>query len=142
MSTGDHDDIRTLLDEWVGALRNRDAAGILSCQSPTIRQFTLAPPLQETGNDVAALQSWLDTWDGPLDFTIRDTDLRSGGDIAWCSALARLAGTKKDKDSVGFWFRLTIAFAREQGRWLIVHTHESVPFAMEGQPLGIFDLQP
>lgn len=142
MSTGDHDDIRDLMENWARALREKDAAGIVACQSSSIRQFTLAPPLQETGNDTAALQSWLDTWDGPLEFTIRDTDLRLGGDTAWCSALAWLAGTKMGRERSGFWFRLTIAFAREDGRWLIVHTHESVPFAMDGQPLAIFDLQP
>jgi ketosteroid isomerase-like protein len=142
MSTGDHDDVRALLDQWVAALRAKDADGIIRCGSATIRQFTLAPPLQETGGDRAGLQAWLNTWEGPLEFELRDTDLRLGGDIAWCSALAWLAGTKKGKTKSGFWFRLTVAFARENGRWLIVHIHESVPFAMEGQPLGIFDLQP
>jgi ketosteroid isomerase-like protein len=141
MATGDHDDIRDLLERWANALRQKDADGIIGCESPTVRQFTLAPPLQ-TANDRAALQSWLDTWDGPLEFKIRDTDLRLGGDIAWCSALAWMGGTKKDGSKSGFWFRLTVAFAREDGRWLIAHTHESVPFAMDGQPLAIFDLQP
>jgi ketosteroid isomerase-like protein len=142
MSTGDHDDIRALLDDWMQALREKDAEGIIRCQSATIRQFALAPPLQETGNDRKALQAWFDTWDGPLEFEIRDTDLRLGGDVAWCAMLARLAGAKKGKEKSGFWFRLTVALAREDGRWLIVHTHESVPFAMEGEPLGLFDLQP
>ncbi len=142
MSTGDHDDIRLLMQDWMTALREKDADRIIRCQSATIRHFSLAPPLQEMGNDKAALQAWFDTWDGPLEFEIRDTDLRLGGDIAWCSALTWLAGTKKGTEKSGFWFRLTMAFAREDGHWLIVHTHESVPFAMAGQPLGIFNLQP
>lgn len=142
MATGDHDDIRALLEEWMRALRDKDADGIINCQSATVRQFGLAPPLQETGNDKAGLQAWFDTWDGPLEFHVRDTDLRPGGDIAWCSALAWLGGTKKDGEKNGFWFRLTVAFSREDGRWLIAHIHESVPFSMEGQPLGQFDLQP
>lgn len=142
MSTGDHDDIKALLRDWMAALRTKDADEIIRCQSVTIRQFSLAPPLQETGNDRSSLQAWLDTWDGPLEFDIRDTDLRLGGDIAWCSALAWMGGIKNGGQKIGFWFRLTIAFAREDGRWLIVHIHESVPFAMEGQPLAIFDLQP
>jgi len=142
MATGDHDDIRALLEEWMRALRDKDADGIINCQSATVRQFGLAPPLQETGNDKAGLQAWFDTWDGPLEFHVRDTDLRPGGDIAWCSALAWLGGTKKDGEKNGFWFRLTVAFSREDGRWLIAHIHESVPFSMEGQPLGLFDLQP
>jgi len=142
MSTGDHDDIKALLRDWMAALRAKDADGIIRCQTVTVRQFSLAPPLQETGNDTSSLQAWLDSWDGPLEFDIRDTDLRLGGDIAWCSALAWLSGIKNDGQKIGFWFRLTIAFAREDGRWLIVHIHESVPLAMEGQPLAIFDLQP
>jgi ketosteroid isomerase-like protein len=142
MSTGDHDDIRNLLEAWMEALRAKDAAAVLNCGSAAIRQFSLAPPLQQSGGDGSGLQAWFDTWEGPLEFKIRDTDLRLGGDIAWCSALAWLGGTKIGQGKVGFWYRLTLAFARENGRWLIVHTDESVPFAMEGQPLAIFDLQP
>lgn len=142
MSTGDFDDIRDVLETWTKALRAKDAGGIIACQSETIRNFSLAPPLEQIGNDRAGLQAWLDTWDGGLEFEIRNTDLRVGGDTGWCSALAFLAGSKIGKEKMGFWFRLTVAFAREGGRWVIVHVHESVPFAMEGQPLAIFDLQP
>lgn len=142
MSTGDHDDIRDLLKIWVEATRTKDTDGIIACQSETIRTFSLAPPLEVTGNDRAGLQAWLDTWEGGLEFEIRNTDLRLGGDTAWCSALAYLAGSKIGQPKSGFWFRLTIAFAREDGRWRIVHVHESLPFAMDGQPLAVFDLQP
>lgn len=142
MSKGDYDDVRALLESWAQALRTKNADAIIQCQSATIRQFTLAPPLEESGNDRAGLQAWLDTWEGDLDFEIRNTDLRVGGDIGWCSALMRLGGQKIGQGKLGSWFRLTVTFARENGRWLIVHTHESVPFAMDGPPLGIFDLEP
>lgn len=142
MSTGDYDDIRTLLDEWAHALRTKDADGVISRQSGSIRFFSLAPPLEEIGNDKAGLQHWLDTWSGDLIFEIRNTDLRVGGDIAWLSALAKLGGQKIGQGKHAFWMRLTVAFAREEGRWTIVHVHESVPFAMDGQPLAIFDLEP
>jgi ketosteroid isomerase-like protein len=142
MSTGDHDDIRALLDDWTKALRQKDAASVMACESATIRAFTLAPPLQQSVGDGAELQYWFDTWNGSLEFEIRDTDLRLGGDIAWCSAFAWLGGDKIGQGKVGFWYRLTLAFAREDGRWRIVHTHESVPFAMDGEPLGLFNLKP
>ena len=142
MSIGDYEDVKALLGNWAEALRTKNADAIIGCQSATIRQFTLAPPLEESGNDRAGLQAWLDTWEGDLDFEITNTDLRVGGDIGWCSALAKLGGQKIDQGKQSFWFRLTVTFARENGRWLIVHTHESVPFAMDGQPLGVFDLEP
>jgi ketosteroid isomerase-like protein len=142
MSVGDHDDIRVLLDDWAQALRNKDANAIIAYQSPNIRAFSLAAPLETIGDDRAGLQAWLDTWEGGLEFEIRNTDLRVGGDIAWCSALARLAGRKIGTGESGLWFRLTVTFAREDGRWKIAHTHESVPFAMEGQPLALLDLKP
>jgi ketosteroid isomerase-like protein len=142
MSTGDYDDIRTLMDGWAKALREKDADAIIACQSQTVRHFSLAPPLEEIGNHRDGLQNWLDTWDGNLIFEICNTDLRVGGDTAWCSALARLGGSKIGQSEHAFWMRITLAFAREEGRWLIVHIHESVPFSMEGQPLAIFDLKP
>lgn len=142
MSIGDHDEIKTLLNGWVQALRDKDADAIIACHSATIRVFSLAPPLEMIGNDRAGLQEWLDTWEGGLEYEIRNSDLRVGGDIAWCSALAWLGGRKIGEEKGGFWYRLTLTFAREDGRWKIVHTHESVPFAMDGQPLALFDLKP
>lgn len=142
MSTGDHDDIRALLDKWAEALRKKDAATIIACQSQSIRYFSLAPPLEVNASSKAELQEWLDTWDGDLIYEIRNMDLRVGADTGWCSALARLGGRKIGQSEQAFWMRLTVAFARENGRWLIVHIHESVPFAMDGQPLAIFDLKP
>lgn len=142
MSTGDYDDLRDLLERWAEATRQKDADAIIACQSQTIRHFSLAPPLQTLGNDRSALESWLDTWAGGLTFNIKDTDLRTGGDIAWCSAFAELGGQKIGQGKQTFWMRLTVTFAREKGRWMIVHVHESVPFAMDGQPLAIFDLRP
>ena len=40
------------------------------------------------------------------------------------------------------WFRHTIGLRKIDGRWKIVHSHESVPFYMDGSDKAAVDLKP
>ena len=142
MSNTDHTEIRAALDGWSDALRRKDADEIIARQSDDVVQFSLAPPLYIVGAAKAELQAWLDSWEGDLDYELANLAIHSSGDIAWCTCLTRLGGKKAGTPPDSFWMRQTIGLERRQGAWIIVHTHESVPFSMEGEPVGLFDLQP
>jgi SnoaL-like domain len=47
---------------------------------------------------------------------------------AFCSFLYHVGGTLKTGDEVNMWVRATLCCRRIDGRWRIVHDHESVPF--------------
>jgi SnoaL-like protein len=51
------------------------------------------------------------------------------------------AGTKTDGETPDLWFRLAVCFRKTDGRWAIVHEHESVPFYMDGSFKAAVDLQ-
>ena len=40
------------------------------------------------------------------------------------------------------WFRVTLGLRRVDGRWLVTHEHESVPFEMDGSFRASTDLTP
>jgi ketosteroid isomerase-like protein len=46
------------------------------------------------------------------------------------------------EDSSSFWLRSTYGLRRIDGRWLMVHRHESVPFHMDGSFRAATELQP
>lgn len=142
MTTAEAKQIGNLLDDWAGAMRRKDADAIIAHQNDDILQFSLAPPLRIVGNDKAALRQWLDTWEGDLIYDLARIEIHASADNAWCTCLARLGGTKSGQGTISFWMRQTIGFHRIDGVWKIVHTHESVPFSMEGEPVPLFDLQP
>ena len=82
--------------------------------------------------DVGAIAAWLATWTGPITVDAADVELAVAEDIAWCTALNRMSGTKTDGEIVDMWFRTTMGFRRTEEGWRIAHDHASVPFHMDG----------
>jgi ketosteroid isomerase-like protein len=134
--------IRALLDGRARAMRAKDVDGVMARYAPEAVVFDLAPPLISTGADAENLQAWFATWEGPIDFEIRDLNVLAGDDVAFCHSLSRLSGTKTDGEKVDVWFRLTLGFHGIGGEWKIAHQHESVPFHMDGSYRAAVDLKP
>ena len=134
--------VRILLDDWVDAIRNKDARRVTSHFAPGAVLYTLAPPLQATAQDSRDLQAWFDTWRGPIDGEVRDLKLTIGDQEGFCTSLNRMRGTKTNGQVVDMWFRQTLGFRKIDGDWKIVHEHTSVPFYMDGTFKAAVDLKP
>ena len=52
-----------------------------------------------------------------------------------------MSGTKVDGEEVSLWFRNTSCFRRNGGTWQVVHSHDSVPFYMDGSFRAAVDLK-
>lgn len=138
--------IRDLMAAREAAMAARDASTLGSHYAPDVVAFTLAPPLAQRGADVISVEAreaWFETFEGPIEYEIRDLEVFVGGDIAYCHALNRLSARPKGAP-VGFslWFRSTVCFRREGGEWLITHVHDSTPFHMDGTLRAAVDLKP
>ena len=55
--------------------------------------------------------------------------VHADGDIGFASFLYHVSGRLVSGGEVDMWVRATLGCRRVDGRWLIVHDHESVPFA-------------
>jgi ketosteroid isomerase-like protein len=140
------DEIRELVSGQVAAMRSRDAAWLVARLTPDAVTFTLAPPLwngPQRTHDEAALRAWFDTFDGPVDYEVRELRVECDGDVAFCYSLNRLSATPRGR-SAGFdlWFRSTVCWRRVAGRWLVAHEHTSTPFYMDGSFRASVDLGP
>jgi ketosteroid isomerase-like protein len=124
------------------AIGEKNAKEALSFDTDDSVEFSLAPPLVYHGKDAAGLQSWFDTWDGPIGGDVQDAKLTIGGDVAYWSGLINMTGTKTDGEKVDLWFRQTLGLVKRDGRWLVSHQHASVPFAMDGSGKALLDLKP
>lgn len=134
--------IREAIDDFVDALRAKDAERVVRHHAPGFVQFSLAPPLISTEADVEGLAAWFSTWQGPLGYEVRDLEITVGGEAAFCRSLNRLSGTKIDGAKADVWFRHTLGFRKIGGVWKIAHEHESVPFYMDGSDKAAIDLRP
>jgi uncharacterized protein (TIGR02246 family) len=138
--------IRELMAAREVAMSARDAETLGAHYAPDVVAFTLAPPLVHRGAeviDVAARKAWFETFEGAIEYEIRDLEITIGGDIAYSHALNRMSATPKGAPA-GFelWFRSTVCFRREDGEWRISHVHDSTPFYMDGTLRAAVDLKP
>ena len=88
------------------------------------------------------MERGLETWRGPIGHESRDLAMTVGQDVAFCTSLDRMTGTKADGAKVDLWYRVTFGLRKIDGRWMIVHQHESVPFCMDGSYRAAVDLVP
>ena len=123
-------ELRDLVDERVRAVRERDSATLAARPTADVVTFDVLPPLNARGNEATAahLREWFDGYDGPIDYAVRDVQATAEGDLGFCSFLYHVGGTLKSGGEVDMWVRATLCCRRVEGRWRIVHDHESVPF--------------
>jgi PhnB protein len=73
-------EVRNVIDEWANALRAKDAGGVISLQTDDFVQFALAPPLRAETVDLEGLGEWFSSWQGPIDYEIRDQQITAAED--------------------------------------------------------------
>jgi uncharacterized protein (TIGR02246 family) len=137
-------EIRQLIEARQQAHHRKDARAIAATYAPDAVRYDLAPPLVHHGVDRNDLEQWLATWDGPITIETRDLQIAVDGTLAVAHGLTRMRGRKLEAGGrdVDLWFRTTVALKKADGRWQIVHEHESVPFHMDGSGRAALDLGP
>jgi uncharacterized protein (TIGR02246 family) len=121
--------IRTLVEDWMRAVRARDMPGILARHSPDIVMFDLPPPLEARGLEPYQ-RTWgpFFKWSGePAEFRATEMQITAGSDVAFVWALMRCAGTEPGGERIELDFRLTIGLKKVAGQWTVTHEHHSIP---------------
>jgi ketosteroid isomerase-like protein len=132
-----------MIDERVEAVGRRLADPLLEREAPSVRTFPLLGVLASSGADQVGeqLSGWFDGYREGPGYEVRDLEVDADGDLGYCSFLYHVTGVLKDGPEVDMWVRATLVCRREDGRWRIVHDHESVPFDA-GSGRALVDLSP
>ncbi|OYD90667.1 DUF4440 domain-containing protein [Nostoc sp. 'Peltigera membranacea cyanobiont' 210A] len=125
--------IRTIIEERVKAVGNKDINALLSNHAPDILSFDIINPLQYIGADTVKerAQKWVSSFKGSIGYEILDLSITTGETVAFCHYLYRVSGTLTDGGKVEMWVRATVCLREIDGKWMIVHEHQSVPFDPE-----------
>ena len=132
------DELRRIVAERVAAVAAKDAATLAARQAGDVVLFDVLPPLRSDGNDAveAKTRAWFEGYDGDIGYEVADLEVAADGDVGFCSFVFHVSGRLVSGAEVDMWVRATLGCRRVEGRWLIVHDHESVPFDPEtGQAL-------
>lgn len=125
----DESAIRQLIDDFVRAIRAKDIEGVMSVFAPDVVSFDLAPPLQHGGGRPfrRRWQELFDSYQGSIDYEIRDLTVAAHDVVAFSHSLNRTGGTLRNGQRSDRWLRWTACYGKFGGGWLIVHEHVSVP---------------
>ncbi|MEH2357620.1 YybH family protein [Nostoc sp.] len=125
--------IRTIIEERIKAVGNKDINALLSNHAPDILSFDVINPLQYIGADTVRerAQKWVSSFQGSIGYEILDLSITTGETVAFCHYLYRLSGTLTDGGKVEMWVRATVCLREIDAKWMIVHEHQSVPFDPE-----------
>lgn len=126
----DEAQIYTLLELRVKAIRTRDLNGVMSGFAPEILSFDVINPLQTVGVEAAKkrAEEWTASFQGRVGFEIWDLSIMTGTDVAYSHSLNRINGTTAAGNKIDMYWRATVCYRKLEGRWLITHEHNSVPF--------------
>ncbi|HVD57180.1 MAG TPA: SgcJ/EcaC family oxidoreductase [Thermoleophilaceae bacterium] len=128
-SSAEHE-LRELVEERVTAVRAKNPAPLADRLHQDVVQFNAVPPLRVRGRGAIAeqTQAWFDSYATDIGYDVHELRVTADADLGFCSFLYHVSGTLVAGDEVDMWVRATLCCRRTDGRWLITHDHESVPF--------------
>jgi len=129
----DENDIRALLDERVKAVRVKDINGAVAGSAPDILSFDVVNPLQYAGSNALKkrVENWFSSFEGPIGYEIFDLTITAGNDVAFSHSFNRVIGTTTDGKKIEMYWRATVCYRKIDGKWMVMHEHNSVPFDPE-----------
>jgi uncharacterized protein (TIGR02246 family) len=135
--------IRQMNDEFSAAVRARDLDRMLAPYAKDAVIFDAAPAKLSIGLEQFR-KHWQDFFDmlsGPITHATRDMTVRVDGDLAVAHLLSHLSATQRNGAPLEMWLRVSLAFRKAGGKWLVTHEHSSVPFDPQSMKAAV-DLKP
>jgi uncharacterized protein (TIGR02246 family) len=125
-------EVRDLIDERVAAVARRDAEALAGQQAGDVLAFNVLPPLRLHGADQVApqIEAWFDAYARGPGYEVRDLRVDADGDLGYCAFLYHVTGSLQSGE-VSMWVRATLVCCKRDGRWVVVHDHESIPWDLE-----------
>ncbi len=128
--TKDEDSIRTVIQQWAGAVRNRDLDLVLADHSDDIVMFDVPPPHEGVHGIDAYRQTWPPFFEWLAQggsFEIVSLDVTADDNVAYAHALLRCGTPQGLADNPASRLRLTLGLRKEHARWVVAHEHHSFP---------------
>jgi ketosteroid isomerase-like protein len=126
-------EIRTLVDGFAKAVRDKNINALMSHYAPELVVFNVAPPLRDKGIEVnrKSWSEWFETFKGGINYEVRDLSIVGNDDVAFSHSLNHVAGESRDGQRVDAWVRVTVGYRKDAGKWLVTHEHVSMPIDMK-----------
>ena len=128
-----------MISERVSAIKNKNVEKAAAGYHPHVISYNVVGPLKLVGIDTLKkrLEGWLSTRSKIIDYEITDIDIKTSGELAYCSGLNHIQAIKNDGDKLDMWWRETTCYTREKDNRKVIHAHSSVPFNAKTETLWL-----
>jgi uncharacterized protein (TIGR02246 family) len=130
----DRADIKALEDAWLAAVKAKDLNAIMAVyvSDPSIIVFDTSTPFEYVGTDAYRKdwQSFLTSMSGPVDVSISNLEITTGGSVAYSNSIQHISSIAADGKMIDQTVRVTDGYKKINGHWLIAHEHVSIPIDM------------
>lgn len=125
-------DLTALVERRVAGVLAQDVDALLADYAEDVQGFGVLPPLSIHGRDAIRelTENWFAGYSTPIGYEVSDVRALADGDVGYVSFLYRVTGRLTAGDEIDMTVRATLGCQKKDGRWLIVHDHESVPLAL------------
>jgi len=128
----DEQEIRALEERFAVAFRAKDVPAIMKGYAPgsELFVFDVSPPRQYVGFDAYRkdFEDFFAAFPGPVDkFEVQDLSIVTDSKLAFSHSIQPGILTAKDGSKFNLVVRVTDAYRKINGKWLITHEHISVP---------------
>jgi ketosteroid isomerase-like protein len=136
-------EIVELIERRATAIRAKDVDGSLYAYAPDVVAFDLIEPLRYRGSDAVRqrLEQWFSSFEGEIGYENREVGIVASEEVAFAHSLDHVKGRTTDGKTLDMWWRATLCFRKTGGRWIVTHSHTSVPFDMETS-MALLELEP
>lgn len=143
MGADTNGELRELIDAWAVAVRAKDIESVMSHYASDVVVFDVVDPLEFQGTDLLRqrMAYWFGSFEGQIGFEISNLSVEAGDYLSFCYSINRVIGIKADSSKVNMCWRATLCCRKIDGRWMITHSHSSMPLNEE-TGIGSLDLKP
>lgn len=128
-------EVMALEDLFAKAFRAKDVNTIMQLCVPddSLVVFDVQRPLQVNGVRDYRLdwENFFNRFSGPLEADVSGMDVTAGDDVAYVRYIHHVMGPMKYGKRADYTLRVTDCLRKINGKWLIAHTHVSVPVDMQ-----------
>lgn len=135
--------IRELVNNQAKAVRAKDIDAAMAHNAPDIVSFDVVNPLQKVGLDECRkrAEEWFSSFPGPIEYDVSELSVSATDALAFSHSLNHVNATNNDGMKIDMWWRVTACYQKRDGKWLVTHEHQSVPFDPKSGKASL-DLKP
>ncbi len=132
--TKDEQEIRALLQQMIAAFKVKDVTTIMSAYVPneSLVVFDLTPPLQHVGAKAyqKGWEAFFAAFPGPVEVEMNEMSIVTEGTLGVSHDIDHWVLTDKEGKKITLTFRATNVYRKIDGKWRIIHEHNSFPVDM------------